>query len=145
MTHDDDVVDDGTGAAQERRGLVQSVSERFLSTTRALVDQVAQVGAAGAQAVAPGPVLSSAHHMLGAMRRAVEEVPQVGTELEIVMREIRAKRLMIQAVTAELAVLDDQLEVLERALAPVQAWSNQWGRLQHSLLHALDLPEAPED
>ena len=51
----------------------------------------------------------------------------------------------IQAITAELEVLDDQLEVLERSLVPLQAWSAQWTKVQHTLLHSLDLPEGKQD
>jgi hypothetical protein len=128
------------GPRPEHRGMVHSATDRFLSSTRLLVEQLAQAGGAGAQAVVPDTVLSSATHMLGSMRDAVESAPQVSAELEIVMKEIRAKRLTIQAITAELAVLDDQLEILERSLAPLQAWATQWSRVQHTLLHSLDRP-----
>ncbi|WP_159081530.1 hypothetical protein [Nocardioides sediminis] len=124
---------------QDHQGIVHSATDRFLNSTRVLVEQVAQAGGAGAQAVVPESVLSSANHMLVSMRNAVESAPQVGAELEIVLKEIRAKRLTIQAITAELAVLDDQLEVLESSLAPLQAWSAQWSKVQHTLLHSLDL------
>ena len=125
---------------QEHKGMAHSATDRFLNSTRALVEELAQAGGAGAQAVVPESVLSSANHMLVSMRNAVESAPQVGAELDIVLKEIRAKRLTIQAIAAELAVLDDQLEVLERSLAPLQAWSTQWSKVQHALLHSLDLP-----
>ena len=118
---------------------MHSATDLFLSSTRALVEQVAQAGGAGAQAVVPESVLSTANRMLASMRTAVESAPQVDAELEIVVKEIRAKRLTIQAITAELAVLDDQLEMLERSLAPLQAWSAQWGKVRRTLLHSLDL------
>ena len=79
------------------------------------------------------------------MRNAVESAPQVGAELEIVLKEIHAKRLTIQAITAELEVLDDQLEILERSLAPLQAWSAQWSKVQHTLLHSLDPPSHEQE
>lgn len=144
--------DDGVGAErsrarpkQERKGIVHSTTDRFLSSTRMLVEQVAQAGGAGAHAVVPESVLSSANHMLESMRRAVESAPQVGAELEIVVEQIHAQRLTIQAITAQLAVLDDQLEILERSLAPLQAWGTQWNKVQHTLLHSLDLPSAEQD
>jgi hypothetical protein len=142
MDEDDSVEGRGSrkGSPHELKGIVHSATDLFLSSTRALVEQVAQAGGAGAQAVVPDSVLTSATHMLESMRTAVESAPQVGAELEIVMKEIQAKRLTIQAITAELAVLDDQLEVLERSLAPLQAWSVQWSKVQHTLLHSLDLP-----
>ncbi len=142
MGQEDSVAADrsGNGPRQENKGIVQSATDRFLSSTRMLVEQVAQAGGAGAQAVVPESILSSANHVLESMRKAVESAPQVGAELEIVLKEIHAKRLTIQAITAELSVLDDQLEILERSLAPLQAWSTQWSKVQHTLLHSLDLP-----
>lgn len=150
MDQDDSVEAEGSGDGprqdhQNHQGIVHSATDRFLSSTRMLVEQIAKVGGAGAQAVVPGSVLSTADHMLTSMREVVESAPQVGAELEIVMREIRAKRLTIQAIEAELSVLDDQLEVLERSLAPLQAWSNQWSKLQHTLLHSLDPPSEEKD
>lgn len=139
----DDSVEAGrsrNGPRPEHKGVVHSATDLFLSSTRVLVEQVAQAGGAGAQAVVPESVLASANHMLVSMRKVVESAPQVGAELEIVLKEIHAKRLTIQAMTAELAVLDDQLEILERSLAPLQAWSTQWSKVQHTLLHSLDLP-----
>lgn len=58
-------------------------------------------------------------------------------------QEIHAKRLTIQAMTAELTVLDAQLEVLERVLAPVEAWSEQLDALRNALLR--DTEQSPPD
>lgn len=128
-------------APQARKGMLQSATDMFLSSTRSVVELVAQAGGAGAQAIVPDPVLSSVSHMLSSMRSVVEQAPVIGDELEILVSEIHAKRLTIQSVTAELTVLDTQLEILERTLAPVEAWSQQWSHLQHTLMHSLDLPE----
>ena len=146
MRHTGDMdQDDRSGSQPEHQGIVHSATDRFLSSTRMLAEQVARATGAGAQAVVPESVLSSATHMLVSMRQAVESAPQVGAELEIVVKEIHAKRLAIQAITADLAVLDDQLEILERSLAPLQAWNAQWSKVQHTLLHALDPPAGEKD
>jgi hypothetical protein len=147
MDQGDDVAGEGSGdePRPEHKGLVHSATDQFLSSTRMLVEQIARATGAGAQAVVPEPVLSSANHMLASMRQVVESAPQVGAELDIVLKEIRAKRLTIQAITAELSVLDDQLDVLERSLVPLQAWSTQWSKVQHTLLHSLDLPDGKQD
>jgi hypothetical protein len=125
---------------QARKGVLQSATDMFLGSTRTVVELVAQAGGAGAQAVVPDPVLTSVSHMLRSMRRVVEEAPQISAELDVMVSEVHAKRLTIQAVMAELALLDAQLEILEQTLAPVQAWSLQWSQMKHSLLHSLDLP-----
>lgn len=134
-----------SGPREEPKSIVHSATDLFLSSTRLLVDQMAQAGGAGAQAVVPEAVLSSADYMLESMRKVVESAPQVGAELEIVLKAIHAKRLTIQAITAELAVLDEQLEVLERSLAPLEAWSVQWSKVQHTLLSSFDRPSAERD
>lgn len=147
MDQDDSVQAEmsGSGPREEFKGIVASATDQFLSSARVLVEQVAQAAGAGAQAVVPESVLSSATHMLESMREVVESAPQVGAELEIVLKEIHAKRLTIQAITAELAVLDDQLEMLERSLAPLQAWSAQWSKVQHTLVNSLERPSAEQD
>ena len=122
------------------RGVLQSATDTFLGSTRSLVQLVAQAGGAGAHAVMPERVYSLVGRMLGSMRQVLEEAPQISAELDVMLREIHAKRLTIQSVAAELAVLDAQLEILEQTIAPVQAWSLQWSQMKRTLLHSLDLP-----
>jgi prefoldin subunit 5 len=64
-------------------------------------------------------------------------MPTVSAEIDVVVRELHAKRLSIQALQAELAALDEQLELLERSLAPLEAWNNQWSRIRTSLVDTL--------
>jgi prefoldin subunit 5 len=59
------------------------------------------------------------------------------SELDVVLQEVHAKRLSVQALQAELAALDRQLEVLEQALAPVESWMHQWDRLRAAVAEAL--------
>ena len=128
------------------RGLLHNAVEGFLASTRAVAGLLAQTGAAGAQAVLPEVVRAPVQRMLVSLRSVVEQAPHLGDELDVLVAQLRAKRLTIQAVTAELAALDKQLEVLERTLAPVQAWSAEWERVQRALLSTLDQPrdESPQ-
>lgn len=130
---------------QPHRGVVHSATEVFLNSTRTVVGLVSQAGSAGAQALVPDQMLVPVTGMLSSMRRLFEQAPQIGDELEVLISELHAKRLTIQAVTAELSVLDAQLEILERTIVPVQTWSRQWNQIAHSLVHALDEPaEQPQ-
>lgn len=126
--------------ARQRRGLLQATVDTFLDRTRAVTELVtsASVGALGH---APEPVPAAVHRMLLALRQLAEQAPPVTAELAVVIEEVHAKRLSIQALQAELTALDHQLEVLERALAPVEAWNRSWDRLRTSLTQTLDLPE----
>jgi hypothetical protein len=131
--------------ADRSTSLLQAATERFLHTSRMVADLVSQAGVVGAQAVLPEPVVSSVDRMVRSLRSLVEQAPQLTDELDVLFSELHAKRLTIQAVTAELAALDRQLEVLERTLAPVQTWNRQWGELRRSLLRATEPPaDTPE-
>lgn len=122
---------------QERRGLLQSTIDVFLDRTRAVVELMASAGS-GALGTMPEPVPATVTRMLTSMRQLVDQLPPVTVELDILVQEVHAKRLSIQALQAELSTLDKQLEVLERSLAPVEAWNRQWNRMRSSLAATLE-------
>lgn len=115
-----------------------SAFDVFLDRTRAVVDLVTSAGTAGARAVVPDPVLVPVTRMLTSLRTIAEQAPQLTDELDVLVEELHAKRVSIQALQSELGALDHQLQILEATLAPVQTWTHQWGRVQHALLNALD-------
>lgn len=127
--------------AEERHSLLQATIDVFLDRTRALTELMAGAGS-GALGKIPEPVPSTVTRMLASLRQLAEQAPPLTAELDILMDEVHAKRLSIQALQAELAALDRQLDVLEGALAPMQAWGRQWERLQSALTQSLDLPKA---
>lgn len=120
----------------ERHGLVQSAVDLFLERTQALAEQVVAVGT-GALGAMPDPVPATVVRMLASLRQLVDQVPPVTAELDVLVQEVHAKRLSIQALQAELAALDRQLEVLEQSLAPVEAWSREWNRIRTTLADQL--------
>ena len=126
---------------EERHNLLQATIDVFLDRTRAVAEMVANAGT-GALGVVPEPVPSTVNRMLSSLRQLAEQAPPITAELHILVEEVHAKRLSIQALQAELSALDHQLEVLERSLGPAEAWSRQWERLQRSLTRTLDLPTA---
>lgn len=125
---------------QRRQGMLQSTIDVFLDRTRAVANLMGNVGS-GALGMVPEPVPSTVTRMLESLRQLAEQAPTLTAEFGILVDEVHAKRLSIQALQAELSALDRQLEVLERTLAPVQAWSEQWNRIQHALVETLGLPE----
>lgn len=120
------------------RGAPHSALDVFLDRTRAVIELVTSAGTAGARAVVPDPVLVPVSRMLTSLRTIAEQAPQLTDELDVVVEEVQAKRLSIQALQTELGALDHQLQILEAALVPVQTWSHQWGRVQHALITAFD-------
>lgn len=121
-------------------GMLQATIDVFLDRTRVVTELMADAGG-GALGRMPGPVPSAVTRMLSALRQLAEQAPSLTGDLHLLIEEVHAKRLGIQALQAELTALDHQLEVLERSLAPVEAWGRSWQRLQHTLAESLDLPQ----
>lgn len=130
-------------ADRERHGMVQSAVDAFLERTRAVADLMTSASSSALGAL-PDPVPASVATMLASMRHLVEQMPSVTAELDVLVQEVHAKRLSIQALQAELAALDTQLGVLEKALTPVEVWSKQWGRMRHALTDTLGGVQEPE-
>ena len=124
----------------ERHGLAQSAADLLLERTRALVELMGAAGS-GALGVVPEPVPATVTRMLTSLRHFVDQAPPLTAEIDVLVQEVHAKRLSIQALQGELSALDAQLEVLERSLAPVEAWARQWNRMRTSLVDAL--PQQP--
>lgn len=129
----------GKDEQETSRGMLQSTIDLFLDNARTVAQFATQAGSAGAHAVVPDPVLASVNKMVSALRTVAEQAPQITDEIDVLISELHAHRLTIQAASAELTVLDRQLEILERSLAPVQTWSRQWSQMQRSLLRTTDV------
>lgn len=127
--------------SDQRHGMLQASIDVFLDRTRAVTELMSSVGT-GALGMVPEPVPSAVTRMLSSLRQLAEQAPPLTAEVGVLIEEVHAKRLSIQALQAELTALDHQLEVLERALAPVEAWSKHWERLQRTLTGSLNLPDA---
>ncbi len=124
---------------KESRGLLHSTVDVFLDRTRAVAELVASAGGSALGHV-PEPVPTAVTRMLASLRQLAEQAPPLTGELDVLIDEVHAKRLSIQALQAELGALDRQLELLERTLGPMQAWTRQWSRIQHALTESLGLP-----
>ncbi len=119
-----------------RYGLLQSAMEEFLELTRTLANLVGSVGG-GALGAMPEPVPATVNRMLRSLQQLSEVAPPLTAEFEVLVEELHAQRLTVQALAAELSAYDHQLEVLEKSLAPLESWSHQWAGLRQSLTEAL--------
>jgi hypothetical protein len=119
-----------------RHGLLQSAIEEFLEGTRSLANLVGSVGS-GALGAIPEPLPATVTRMLMSLQQLIEHAPPLTAELEILVQELHAKRLTVQALQAELSAFDHQLGVLESSLAPMENWVHQWARLRESLTETL--------
>src|SRR5664280_731266 len=125
-----------------RYGLLQSAMEEFLQRTRALASLAGSVGG-GALGALPEPVPATVNRMLKSLQQLSEVAPPLTAEFEVLVEELHAQRLTVQALQSELLAFDHQLEVLEKSLAPLENWAHQWARLRQSLAETLH-PTAPE-
>jgi hypothetical protein len=117
---------------EPRHGLLHSTVDVFLDRTRTLAELVTSAGGS-ALGKAPEPVPAAVSRMLTSLRQLADLAPPLTSELDVLVQEVHAKRMSVQALQAELGALDRQLEVLERSLAPVEAWSRQWTRIRRAL------------
>lgn len=125
-----------------RYGLLQSAFEEFLQGTRSVANLVGSVGS-GALGAIPEPFPATVARMLTSLQQLIDQAPPFTAELDILLDELHAKRLTVQALQAELSAFDRQLDVLERSLAPLGSWIRQWSQLRQSLTETLR-PAAPE-
>lgn len=119
-----------------RGGLLQTALDEFLARARAVADLGGSIRS-GAVGAVPDLVPDTATRMLLSLQQLVDQVPQLTTEVDVLLEGVHAKRLTLQALQAELAAFDSQLELLEHSLSPLQSWTNQWSQLRGSLSQSL--------
>lgn len=115
-----------------RNGLLQSAMDEFVAGTRAVANLVGSVGG-GALGALPEPVPATVNRLLKSLQQLAELAPPFIAEFEVLVEELHAQRLTVQALQAELSAFDHQLDVLEKSLAPLESWTHQWARLRQSL------------
>ena len=131
-----------TDQETHRYGLLQSALEELLERTRDVANLVGSVGS-GALGALPEPVPATLSRMMKSLQQLIEQAPAFTAEFDVLIEELHAQRLTVQALQAELSAFDHQLDVLEKSLAPLENWTHQWTRLRQSLTETLQ-PEAPQ-
>ena len=119
-----------------RNGLLQSTMDEFIARTRAVANLVGSVGS-GALGAMPEPVPTTVTRMLKSLQQLIDQAPPFTAEFDVLVEELHAQRLTVQALQAELTAFDHQLEVIEKSLAPLESWAHQWTRLRQSLTETL--------
>jgi len=123
--------------AQDRAaGLLRAASEELIDRLRALADLTRSTGA-GSLGALPGPLPTVAGDVLASLRSLVEQVPPPAAAIDLFLEEVKAKRALVQALQAQLASFESQLEVMERSLEPLQAWGRQWSAVQDGIADVL--------
>jgi len=75
--------------------------------------------------------------------RQADALAAYGRVREVLVEELHAQRLTVQALQSELLAFAHQLEVLEKSLAPLETWAHQWAGLRQTLTETLH-STAPE-
>ena len=119
-----------------RNGLLQSAMDDFIARTRAAANLVGSVGS-GALGAMPEPVPTTVTRMLKSLQQLIDQAPPFTAEFDVLVEELHAQRLTVQALQAELTAFDHQLEVIEKSLAPLESWAHQWAQLRQSLTETL--------
>ncbi|KXX58829.1 MULTISPECIES: hypothetical protein [unclassified Rhodococcus (in: high G+C Gram-positive bacteria)] len=125
-----------------RYSLFHAAMDELVEGTRAVARLMGTMGGEAVSAI-PEPVAVPVTRMLESLQTLVELAPPLSAQFDVVVEELHAQRLTVQALQAELSAFDHQMEVIEQALAPLQSWTHQWSRLRQSLIqtpHA-DAPE----
>jgi hypothetical protein len=125
-------------------GLLRGATEELLERLRTLADLTRSAGTTTLGAL-PGQLPGAAGDVLTSLRRLVEQAPPPVAAIELFLEEVKAKRALVQALQAQLASFDSQLDVMQRSLEPLQAWGRQWTAVQEGLLDVLRLPGAEDD
>jgi hypothetical protein len=68
------------------------------------------------------------------LRQLISQASLPADNLEMVAREVGARREQVQALRAQLGLLDEQLAALEQMLVPLLAWSRTWAGVQRGFL-----------
>jgi hypothetical protein len=127
-----------------RNGLLQSAMDEFIARTRAVASLVGSVGG-GALGAMPEPVPTTVTRMLSSLQQLIDQAPPFTAEFDVLVEELHAQRLTVQALQAELTAFDHQLEIIEKSLAPLESWAHQWTRLRQSLTETLHPTEPDPD
>ena len=126
----------GEPSEDRRSGLLRSAADELLERLGTLADLTRTAGSTTLGAL-PGPVQGAATDVLASLRGLVEQVPPPTAAVELFLEEVKAKRALVQAMQVQLESFDSQLEVMERSLAPLQAWGRHWSAVQGGLAEAL--------
>lgn len=119
--------------------LIRSAAEDVLNRTRAFADLLRTTGGTGLNAIGAlsAPVPRAFGDVVSSLQGLMEQAPGPGAQLDMFLQEVHAKRAMVQAPQTQLASFDSQLEILERSLAPLRVWGQQWTSVQSSLAETL--------
>lgn len=132
---------DGDDAERDGRtgNPLRAAFEEFIERTRSAAEEVISAGGSTFGAVAPA-VPGLVTDLLGSLQGLVDEAPAPLAAVELFVEEVKAKRALVQALATQLMSFDRQLEVMERSLAPLQVWAEQWESMRGSVSDRLRYP-----
>jgi len=140
-------MDEDKARDQPEAGLFRRVTAEVIDQVRALADALTSTGGATVGALTPSMV----GNLLSSLQRLAEQAPAPTAAVDIFVQELRAKRALVVAMRAQLEAFEQELDILERAVQPLNQWGHQWTHVQASLMNSLQVfrpsqtPAAPLD
>lgn len=132
------MVDNGWTGIPDPAASLRMASDVFLRQLRLFSELTAAPGVT--EWIAGGvPGARLAEGMLDYLRSMAEQAPAPTAQLDTFLQEIRAKKALIGALRLQLAAFEQQMDLLEHTLAPLQQWAEQWSQVQQAITDALPL------
>lgn len=80
------------------------------------------------------PGTEMAREFLDHMRSMVEHTPAPTAHLDTFLQELRAKKALIGALQMQLTAFEQQMDLLEQALQPLNEWGQEWSTMQRAII-----------
>ncbi len=128
-------------------GYLRDATELLLNQVRAATDMTADAGRRAMAGVNVPPTTDAATDVLSYLQGVMAQAPAPIAQLDLLAKELRAKRALINALQLQLAAFEQQLQMVEQSLQPLHAWGQQWSSVQKSLSDTLQpfvRPSLPE-
>jgi len=115
---------------------LRDASELMLSQFRAATEMAMSAGrlTMGADGL---PSTEAAAGVLAYLQKLAAQTPLPSAQLDLLIKELQAKRALIGALQLQLGAFEQQLEMMEKSLQPLQEWGQQWSDVQKSLTDAV--------
>jgi hypothetical protein len=126
-------VDEHTAADKPEASLIRRIADEVVDQVRTLADALTSTGGSTLNALAPSMV----SNLLSSLLRLAEQAPSPTAPLDMFVQEVRAKRALVVAMRIQLEAFEQELDILERSVQPLNDWGQQWTSVQASLVNSL--------
>jgi hypothetical protein len=135
-SHDQHVQSPGTATA----AAIRTGTQLFLDQLKQFTDMTKAAGTIPWTDTVGRPGTELAREFLEHMRSMAEHTPAPTAQLDTFLQELRAKRALIGALQMQLTAFEQQMEILELTLKPLQEWGHEWSVVQRAITDTFVAP-----